>query len=118
MTIKFYSYPKCGTCQKSKKHFINQGVKFEEMDITLFPPPLNELQLALKNGYSLKDLFNKSGEMYRNLNMKEKLPKLSEAEALDLLSKNGKLIKRPFVCSGQKTTVGYDPQRFEETWQS
>lgn len=115
--IKFYGYNKCSTCVKAKKLLVQQEVRFDDIDITTTPPAKAELKSILKSGsYQIKDLFNRSGEQYRELNMKEKLPKLSEDEALDLLVKNGRLVKRPIVTDGKQATVGFDEKVFKQTW--
>ncbi len=115
--LKFYGYDKCSTCRKSKKHLTASGVPFKDIDITTSPPPKAVLKAILKAGrYQLPNLFNRSGQMYRQLNMKQKLKTLSEADAIDLLARHGKLVKRPIVTDGTRHTVGYDPGVFDEYW--
>lgn len=112
--LKFYGYNKCSTCKKAEKALAGQDLK--SIDITETPPSKATLKLALKAGYSLKDLFNKSGVMYREMNMKDKLKELSEAQALDLLTKHGKLVKRPIVTDGEKVSVGFKEDVFKSLW--
>ena len=108
MSFKFFSYSKCSTCQKAKKFLLANKVDFQEVDIILNPPSISELQAILDSGiYQITDLFNKSGEMYRELNMKDKIKILSKEELLDLLSKNGKLVKRPILSDGKRFAVGF-----------
>ncbi|MFN4149455.1 MAG: Spx/MgsR family RNA polymerase-binding regulatory protein [Candidatus Sericytochromatia bacterium] len=115
MTLKFFGYNKCSTCIKAKKFLISNNVVFEDLDIISNPPSVEILKEFLNSGeYKLTDLFNKSGEMYRELNMKEKINVLSEEELLDLLSKNGKLVKRPLLTDGKTFAVGFK----EEVWNS
>lgn len=114
--LKIYSYPKCSTCKKAEKFLKDQGVEFKAVDITETPPAKSTLQRALKQGYSLKDLFNKSGVLYREMNMKDKLKTLSEKDALTLLAEHGKLIKRPIVTDNQHITVGFKEDLFKSTW--
>jgi arsenate reductase len=72
------------------------------------PPTRAELQVALAAaGGELRRLFNTSGADYRELGMKDRLPEMGETEALDLLSKNGNLVKRPFFIDGQKVLLGF-----------
>lgn len=106
--MKVYQYPKCSTCKKALKYLDAQGVAYKSIDITETPPSKAELQLMLK-AYDgdLKRLFNTSGVQYRELNIKDKLPKMTSAQAIDLLSKNGKLIKRPFAIHGKSGVVGF-----------
>jgi arsenate reductase len=116
MALKFYGYKNCDTCRKAKKFLEKSSVKFTDIEITENPPSVSSLKLALKNEIPLKKLFNTSGLVYREMNIKEKLPKMSEKEALDLLAKNGKLIKRPFVTDGKTVTVGFKEDVFEDAW--
>ena len=113
--MKFYGYNKCGTCRKAKKYLEDHGMDFEEIDITENPPPAAVLKRAIKVK-GLKKLFNTSGQQYKELKMKEKLPKLSEAEALELLAGNGRLIKRPIVVEGDRVTVGFDAAEYQSVW--
>ncbi len=107
--IKFYGYDKCSTCIKAKKLLTSKGIKFEDIDITTNPPAKDLLNQILDSGkYDLKALFNKSGQMYREMNMKDKINIMSKEELLDLLSKNGRLVKRPVISDGKQHCVGYD----------
>jgi arsenate reductase len=115
--LTFYGYDKCSTCRKAKALLTKRGIAFKDIDITTAPPPKATLSAILKSDeYALAALFNKSGEQYRTLNMKEKIKTLSESEALTLLSGNGRLIKRPIVSDGKRFTVGFDEKRFTDTW--
>lgn len=110
---KVYQYGKCSTCVKAMQFLKKKGVDFESVEITETPPSVAELKKMLKiyDG-DLKKLFNTSGIQYRELDMANKLPKMSEDEALKMLSGNGKLVKRPFVLSGDEGIVGFR----EEAW--
>lgn len=114
--MKLYQYPKCSTCRKAIKFLNEKGVVFESVDITLTPPSLDELRFMLSHQDSIKKLFNTSGVQYRELDMKSRLPSMSDEEALDLLSQNGKLIKRPFLIdsSSDIALVGFK----ENVWQT
>ena len=114
--IRFFGYDKCSTCRKAKRALADAGVAFEDVDITVNPPTEAQLRAALKAGYSIAELFNRSGVQYRELNMKEKLKTLGEAQLIGLLATNGRLCKRPFVIEGSQVTVGFKPERFEPTW--
>ena len=115
--IQFFGYDKCSTCRKAKQHLTTLGAKFQDFDIVTNPPPRSLLAAILKAGdYELGQLFNRSGELYREMKMKDKLPTLSEAAALDLLAKHGKLIKRPIVSDGKRFTVGHDEAVFKTIW--
>lgn len=95
--MKLYQYPKCSTCRKAVKFLNEKGVEFESIDITLAPPSRDEFEFMLSHQDSIKKLFNTSGVQYRELDMKTRLPLMSNQEAIELLSQNGKLIKRPFL---------------------
>ena len=96
--MKVYTYKKCSTCRKATKWLKDRGLEFEEIAIRETPPSVPELE-AMLEAYDgqLRKLFNTSGQDYRALNLKEKLPSMSDAEALELLSRNGNLVKRPFL---------------------
>lgn len=114
--MKVYTYSKCSTCRKAVQWLNGKGIAFEEIPIRENPPTKTELKKMLKvyDG-ELRKLFNTSGQDYRALGIKDKLPVLSKAEAIDLLAGNGNLIKRPFLISGEKGLVGFKEQDWEET---
>jgi len=115
--IAFYGYAKCSTCRKAKKYLDAQGIAVMVIDITTNPPPRSLLRAIVRGSqYRLQDLFNRSGEMYRTLNMKEQLKTRSEAELLTLLTKHGRLIKRPIITDGKRHTVGFDEALMQRTW--
>lgn len=114
--MKLYGYMKCGTCRKATKWLDAKGVTYEFVDITQHPPKQAELKKALAAGYTIKDLFNKSGGQYRELNMKDKLPDMTQAEAVKLLAGNGYLVKRPICLAGDRVTVGFKEEQFTEAW--
>jgi arsenate reductase (glutaredoxin) len=115
--LTFYGYAKCGTCRKAMGWLDVRRVGYDAVDITDQPPPASLLRKVLKQGrYTLRDLFNKSGELYRSMNMKDRLPTMSQDEAVKLLSEQGKLVKRPIVTDGERVTVGFDEAAYEEAW--
>jgi arsenate reductase len=113
--LTFYGYAKCSTCRNAKKLLTQSGVAFNEIDITTAPPTAATLMLAINAGVTPKKLLNTSGQQYRQLNMKEKLPGLTTEELVDLLAANGRLIKRPIVTDGERFTVGLKDD-FAPTW--
>ncbi|MEV9641407.1 arsenate reductase family protein [Mammaliicoccus sciuri] len=118
MTVTYYGYPKCGTCRKAKKWLENEGISFEEVNIADQPPSEEELRMMIANsGLELKKFFNTSGMKYRELQLKDKLPNMTEDEKVVLLASDGMLIKRPIVTDGQRVTVGFNEAIFAETWQ-
>lgn len=117
MALTIYHYPKCGTCRKAIKWLEERGKTLEKIDIALNPPSAEQLrQWKEASGLDLKTFFNTSGQVYREMNLKEKRDQMSEEEQLDLLASNGMLIKRPIVTDGKRVTVGFREQQFEEVW--
>ena len=114
--LKFYGYDKCSTCKNAEKFLTVQKINFEKTDITQTAPAISTLKLALNQGYTLMDLFNKSGVQYRELGMKDKVKTMTESEALKLLSQNGRLVKRPIVTDGKNITVGFKEASFKKLW--
>ena len=114
MPHKIYQYPKCSTCRKALKWLDSQDVSYDTIDITEHPPTKAELKKMLGHyDGDLRRLFNTSGVQYRELKMKDKLPTMSAAEAIDLLSKNGKLIKRPFLLTAKAGAIGFKQDEWE-----
>jgi arsenate reductase len=113
--LKFYGYDKCGTCRKARKWLDARGLIYQFVDITETPPPKALLRRLLKV-YDRKALFNTSGVQYRELGIKDRLPGLTDAAAVDLLADNGRLCKRPMVTDGARATVGFQEDVFAATW--
>ncbi len=112
----FVEYPKCSTCQKAKKWLENNGFDFEDRHIVENNPNKEELKLWLdKSGMSLKKFFNTSGMKYRELNLKDKLPEMSEDEALEVLASDGMLVKRPVLVGNDFVLTGFREKEWEET---
>jgi arsenate reductase (glutaredoxin) len=117
MSTKIYEYSKCTTCVKALKFLDTKKIKYEKLPIVDSPPPVADLKKMLvylkADGHDFKKLFNTSGIQYRELKMAEQIKNgLTEAEALKLLSGNGKLIKRPFLLTDKFGTVGFN----EDLW--
>ena len=117
--LKFYAYKGCDSCRKARKWLFSHGIDFQEIAIREHPPQPEELQIALSIQGSIKPLFNTSGIDYRQLDMKNKLPTMSDTEALALLSTHGNLIKRPFVIDSDKKLhlTGFKEAVWEDTFQ-
>jgi len=115
--ITFYGYKKCSTCRKAEKALESKGTPYAFCDITEAPPSKTTLKKILEqSGVPLKKLFNTSGEQYKLLGIKDKLATMTDAQALELLAGNGRLIKRPLVTDGAKATVGFDEAAFGKAW--
>ena len=107
-SLKIYEYKNCGTCRKALKYLEERGVAFERIPIRETPPTKTELKAMLKSYHEeRKRLFNTSGGDYKSMNMKDRLPDLTDEEAIALLSENGNLIKRPFLLSGDQGVIGF-----------
>lgn len=115
--MKFYGYKKCSTCRKAEKYLESRGIDYKFIDITEKPPSATALKkIAKQAGIESKKMFNTSGEVYKSMNLKTKLPDMSEKEMFDLLASNGRLIKRPLVTDGEKSSVGFKEDVFAETF--
>ena len=109
MKLKFYAYKNCDTCRKAIKYLDEKGVGYELIPIREQPPTKAELKTMLANhDGNIRKLFNTSGGDYKELNLKEKLPNMTDAEAINLLSKNGNLVKRPFALKAKTGVVGFN----------
>ncbi|MGT2771727.1 arsenate reductase family protein [Streptococcus marimammalium] len=107
--LTFYEYPKCSTCRKAKTELTALGSEFYEINLKETPPSAKMLkQWILYSGIPLKSFFNTSGLSYRSLGLKDKLQQLTIDEAVDLLSSDGMLIKRPLLIKdNQVLQIGY-----------
>ncbi len=106
--LKFICYPKCTTCQKAKKWLDDNKIEYELRDIKTDNPKLSELtEWYNKSGLPLKKFFNTSGLLYKSLNLKTKLPTMTESEMLNLLSTDGMLVKRPLLIGDDFVLVGF-----------
>lgn len=111
----FICYPKCTTCQKAKKFLDEQGVQYEFRDIKLNNPTYDELKSWFElSGQPIKKFFNTSGLVYRTLNLKEKLPSMTEDECLKLLATDGMLVKRPLLVGDASVLIGFKESQWKE----
>lgn len=104
----FIFYPKCSTCQKAKKWLDEHNIEYTERYIAEDNPTYDELkEWYEKSGLPLKKFFNTSGVVYKEMQLKDKLPSMSEDEQLKILSTNGMLVKRPILVREDKVLVGF-----------
>ena len=104
----FICYPECTTCQKAKKWLESQGIAYTERNIAEENPTYAELkEWYKKSGLPLKRFFNTSGLLYKSMQLKDKLPEMSEEEQLKLLATDGMLVKRPLVVDGDTVLTGF-----------
>jgi arsenate reductase len=117
MGLKVYGYSKCGTCRKAVKWLRDHGHELQEIPIFDKPPTAAQLEkLIAKSGLDVRKFFNTSGEVYKEMNLKDRLPAMSRDEMIELLASNGRLIKRPIVTDGKRVTVGFKEETFAEVW--
>lgn len=118
--LKVYEYAKCSTCVKALKFLDAKKITYKKLPIVDQAPSqkeLKEMLSALKeNGGNLRNLFNTSGVMYKEMKLSEKLPSMTETEAIKLLSENGKLVKRPFVIGDETHLVGFKEDQWKEVF--
>ena len=113
--IKFICYPKCTTCQKAKKWLDDNNVEYSLRDIKIENPSIDELCNWHKvSGLPLKKFFNTSGLLYKSMELKDKLPNMSEEEQLNLLATDGMLVKRPLVIGSDFVLVGFKEDEWKE----
>lgn len=111
----FIQYPKCTTCQRAKKWLDEQGIAYESRHIKEENPREEELaEWYKKSGLPLKRFFNTSGLLYKEMNLKEKLPDMSDQEKLQLLATDGMLVKRPLIVTDDFVLIGFRPKEWEE----
>ena len=113
--LKYICYPKCTTCQKAKKWLDDNKIEYELRDIKSNNPTLDELSVWYKSsGLPLKKFFNTSGLLYKSLDLKNKLPKMTEDEMLELLESDGMLVKRPLLIGENFVLVGFKESEWEK----
>ena len=111
----FIQYPKCSTCQRAKKWLEGHDIAYTERHIVDVNPSYDELKEWYgKSGLPLKKLFNTSGLLYKNMQLKDKLPVMSEEEQLKLLASDGMLVKRPLIVDDNMVLVGFKETEWVE----
>ena len=115
MNVLFVEYPACTTCKKAKKWLDERQVSYEDRHIKEQNPTLEELKQWHKtSGLPLKKFFNTSGQLYKSMNLKDKLPDMSEEEQYSLLASDGMLVKRPILVGTDFVLVGFKETEWEE----
>ena len=113
--IKFICYPKCTTCQKAKKWLDDNKIEYNLRDIKEENPSFEELSDWYKtSGLPLKKFFNTSGLLYKSMELKDKLPAMSEEEQLKLLATDGMLVKRPLLIGEDFVLIGFKESEWSE----
>lgn len=113
--MQFICYDKCSTCQKAKKWLDEKQIRYQERPIKTENPSYRELKdwLAI-SGLPLKRFFNTSGLLYKEMNLKDRLPQMSEEEQLKLLAGDGMLVKRPLLIGPDMVLVGFKEAEWSE----
>lgn len=115
MKYLFLQYPKCSTCRNAKKWLDENGIEYESRHIIDENPTEKELKEWIATSkLPVKTFFNTSGQVYRELGLKDKLPQMSDEEMIKLLATNGKLIKRPLLIGNGKVLVGFNTISWEK----
>ncbi len=110
----FIQYPPCSTCQKAKKWLDEHGLNYTERHIKEDNPCYEELKKWYEmSGLPLKRFFNTSGLLYKSMNLKDRLPAMSEDEQLRLLATDGMLVKRPIIVDGETVLTGFREAEWE-----
>ena len=111
----FIQYPPCSTCQKAKKWLDERGVVYTDRHMKENNPTYEELKAWYeKSGLPLKRFFNTSGLKYKELNLKERLPNMTEEEQLRLLASDGMLVKRPLIIADGLVLTGFKEAEWEK----
>lgn len=116
MNIIFWEYPKCSTCKKAKAWLDSRNSEYIHRHIIDDNPSYQELkEWHEKSGLPLKRFFNTSGMLYKSMDLKNKLPKMSYEEQLKLLSQNGMLVKRPLIIAEDFVLCGFKEKEWEQS---
>lgn len=111
----FLEYPPCTTCKKAKKWLDDNGFAYEDRHIKENNPSYEELKIWYeRSGMPLKKFFNTSGIQYRALELKDRLPAMTEEEQLRLLATDGMLVKRPVLVTEDGILTGFKEADWEK----
>ena len=111
----FIQYPPCSTCQKAKKWLDAKGISYTDRHIKEQNPTYEELEAWYRrSGLPLKKFFNTSGLLYKSLNLKDRLPAMTEQEQLQLLASDGMLVKRPIIVTDETVLTGFREAQWEQ----
>ena len=111
----FVCYPRCSTCKKAQKWLDEKGISYTLRDIKEENPSYDELKTWYESsGLDIKRFFNTSGQLYKSMSLKDKLPAMTVEEKLRLLSTDGMLVKRPILVADKAVLVGFKEQEWAE----
>ena len=113
--LKFICYKRCSTCRKAEKWLTDNGIEFESRDIKEENPSYEELKKWYpQTGLPIKKMFNTSGVLYKSMQLKDKIPEMTEDELLKLLGTDGLFVKRPLLISDDYVLVGFKEEEWKE----
>ena len=113
--VKFICYPKCTTCQKAQKWLDENAVQYEPRNIKEDNPTYDELKEWYgKSGGEIKKFFNTSGLLYKSMELKDKLPAMSDEEKIKLLASDGMLVKRPLLIGEEFVLIGFKEKEWAD----
>lgn len=111
----FVEYPKCSTCQRAKKWLDDNGFEYDDRHIKEENPTYDELkEWYQRSGLPLKKFFNTSGLLYKSMQLKDKLPTMTEEEQLRLLATDSMLVKRPIIVTDTVVITGFREKEWQE----
>ena len=111
----FIEYPACSTCRKAKKWLDANQISYQDRHIVENPPTAAELKEWIeRSGQPIKRFFNTSGQLYRSMQLKDKLPEMNEEEQLKLLASNRMLVKRPLLIKDDMVFIGFREAEWKE----
>ena len=110
--VIFYSYPKCSTCRKASKWLDQNNINYEFIDISKETPQKKFLELAFTQfSLNMKKIFNTRGRSFKLIDLN--ILDLTKQEVIELLSNDGKLIKRPFlIINESKILLGFNDSEY------
>lgn len=118
LKVNLICYPKCGTCKKARAFLESKAIVFEERNIKEERPTAEELKKWISaSGLPLKRFFNTSGQMYRELQVKDRLETMTEQEAIELLASDGMLVRRPLLIVGDRVLTGFKETEWESVFE-
>lgn len=115
MGYLFLCYSRWTTCRRARAWLDEQGINYTFRDIKEENPSVEELTTWFnQGGYPLRSFFNTSGQKYRELKLKDRLPELSEAEQIEILASDGLLVKRPLLIGEGLVLIGFKEDEWQE----
>lgn len=115
--VTVYQYARCGTCRKALKTLKENGYDVRTIEVFEHPPSADELMSLIRlSGLPAQKFLNTSGEVYREMKLKDRVGSMTDEEKAALMSTNGRLIKRPIVTDGKQVTVGFKEDQFRQWW--